>query len=103
MKTLSVYHKKHELSSAACEFLAVPYSLTAILTAYTSCACAYTGAPLPHWYAAGAWITAGVPIAALILFAAAGAVRIASRANTPTRMGIIPPDEICRILRGDRK
>ena len=80
MKTLSVYHKKHELSSAACEFLAVPYSMTAIITAYTSFACAWTGSPLPHWYAAGAWITAGVPIAALITFAASEAVRIARRA-----------------------
>ena len=103
MKTLSVYHKKHELSSAAFEFLAVPYSMTAIITAYTSFACAWTGAPLPHWYAVGAWITAGVPIAALITFAASEAVRIARRANTPARMGIIPPDEICKILQGDRK
>ena len=103
MKTLSLYHKNKTLSSAVVEFLAVPYSMTAIITAYTSCACAYTGAPLPHWYGAGVWITAGVPIAALITFAAAGAVRIAHRANTPRRMGIIPPDEICRILRGETK
>ena len=103
MKTLSVYHKKHELSSAVVEFLAVPYSMTAIITAYTSFACAWTGTPLPHWYGAGVWITAGVPIAALITFAASEAVRIAHRANTPRRMGIIPPDEICRILRGGRK
>ena len=102
MKTLSLYHKNKTLSSSVIEFLAVPYSMTAIITAYTSFACAWTGSPLPHWYGAGAWITAGVPIAALILFDAVGAVRIAHRANTPRRMGIIPPDTICRILRGEK-
>ena len=103
MKTLSLYHKNKTLSSAVVEFLSLPYSMTAIITAYTSFACAWTGTPLPHWYGAGVWITAGVPIAALITFAVSEAVRIARRANTPTRMGIVPPDEICRILRGDRK
>ena len=103
MKTLSVYHKNKTLSRAVVEFLSLPYSMTAILTAYTSFACAWTGSPLPHWYAVGAWITAGVPIAALITFAASEAVRIAHMANTPRRMGIITPDEICRILRGGRK
>ena len=76
----------------------MPYCITAALTAYASYACAWTGAPLPHWYAAGVWITAGVPAAAMVAAAVRGAARILRAARTPRRMGIIPPDAICRIL-----
>lgn len=97
-----VYQKNRILSRAA-EAACMPYCLTAALTAYASYACAWTGAPLPHWYAAGAWITAGVPAAALLAGAVIGAARILREARTPRRMGIITPDEICRILeRGKR-
>lgn len=81
----------------------MPYCLTAALTAYASYACAWTGAPLPNWYAAGVWITAGVPAAALLAGAVIGAARILREERTPRRMGIIQPDTICRILERGRE
>ena len=92
-----VYQKNRILSRAA-ETACMPYCLTAAMTAYASYACAWTGAPLPNWYAAGVWITVGVPAAAMVAAAVMGAVRLLRAARTPARMGIIPPDEICRIL-----
>ena len=97
-KMLHRLYQKKKLLSRAAEATCVPYCLTAALTAYASYACAWTGAPLPHWYAAGVWITAGVPAAAIVTAAVMGAVRLLRAARTTERMGIIPPDEICRIL-----
>nr|DAK92766.1 MAG TPA: hypothetical protein [Caudoviricetes sp.] len=95
MKPNTLYQKIRRVSSAAAEILFIPYMATVSLTAYTSWASAYTGAPLPAWWTVGMWITFSVPAFGIL----AGIARLVRKTRTPARLGTITPDAICTILK----